>query len=347
MGRYYDESMGGPSAQADVFANLNKNIDKVGNVLLQEKLRKKQEEEELQKQIKLLQIKQQLETADPLSQLLKQGQVADAQMKIFNAGGPAPTLFKGQPATAQNTIEKLTAINPPPEQPKFDGQIGPSTITPTPQYQAKELDAFGRPKGFSLKEPSAAEDKRNVESRELSGQTKNIMELFNDAMIEAKGNSADVGKEGLGGRLANLSTIMAGKAGYSPNVNIFQERIKAFATVTAKQAGEQRPTDADIERFIGAMMNFKNNDKENAIQMAQQLKDLQARGSNIDWAIPIVDQYEKITGTNVKIDAGSQPIQQLPNPQTSLNFRSEEEAASANLPSGTKITINGRPAIWE
>jgi hypothetical protein len=30
-----------------------------------------------------------------------------------------------------------------------------------------------------------------------------------------------------------------------------------------------------------------------------------------------------------------------------LSFSSEEEASSANLKPGTKITINGRPAVWE
>lgn len=52
-------------------------------------------------------------------------------------------------------------------------------------------------------------------------------------------------------------------------------------------------------------------------------------------------QWDELQGVDLNdnvSDGGQSGVQ---------NFSSEAEVEAANLPSGTRITINGRPAVWE
>jgi hypothetical protein len=174
----------------------------------------------------------------------------------------------------------------------------PKSTINSDQYVAQELDALGRPKGFKLKEPTAAQDKRDVETKELAAQTSSLLSLFNKARKEAT-SVPNFGAAGPLGRISNIGAIGKAKMGFSPAINVFQDRVAAFATISAKAAGEIRPTDADIIRFSKALMNLKSNDEENAIQISQILKDIQAKGQSTVWAKDLVNEFQNITGKKV------------------------------------------------
>jgi hypothetical protein len=212
------------------------------------------------------------------------------QRGVFGQGTPIPPMV-GTPIQAAPTVQA-----PAPQMSLAPGQP-----------EATEWDALGYPKGFKIPKPSAAQEKRNVETSELAGQTKNIIELFNKArkeMADVSFMGTPAGSEGIAGRMANQKAILKGKAGYSPTVNTFQDSVAAFATIQAKAAGEQRPTDQDIVRFANALLNLKNNDAENALKLGTILSDIKAKGQSISWAEPLILQFEQTTGQSV--DFGDQ-----------------------------------------
>ncbi|KKN70062.1 hypothetical protein LCGC14_0435090 [marine sediment metagenome] len=130
---------------------------------------------------------------------------------------------------------------------------------------------------------TAAQEKREVEIGELEGQAKNLITLFRSARKEA-GTIPKIGTRGILGRAAGQVAIGKGKLGFSPAVNVFQDKTKAFATIVAKAAGEVRPTDKDIERFMGTLPTLSKNDAENKIIIEQLVGDLRAKGAKAVWA---------------------------------------------------------------
>jgi hypothetical protein len=197
------------------------------------------------------------------------------------------------------------------------------------EFEPSGLDELGRPTGFKPVKPSAAQDKRNVETRELAVQTKNLLGLFLKARKEGEAVPG-FGSSGLIGRGANLGAIIKAKAGLSPSINVFQDRIGAFATIAAKAAGEVRPTDQDIVRFGKALTNVKNNDEENALQMEAVLRDIEAKEQGISWAKPFVEEFEKLTGVDVDIDFGG--------PKTQIATDENGNKAEVEIDSNGNIT---------
>ena len=171
----------------------------------------------------------------------------------------------------------LNVEEPSPSQVNLTGEAEIGDIVP------KGYDVSGRPTGYERKEKSAAQEKRDVEIKELSGQVTNLIQLYQMARKEADAVPG-VGQRGVSGRLAGKTAILKGKVGHSPAVNAFQDKIPAFATIVAKAAGEVRPTDRDIERFMGTLMTLDKNDEENAIIMQQLLQDLEAKGAGAVWS---------------------------------------------------------------
>jgi len=299
LGRYVIDNPEPPTAMQ----SLGGSINALGNVYVQKKVSDLKRKQELEDAIALINAKTEAEMESPLGKLDIETKLTTLDKNREELGLPR---LGEKPALGNMQINREPASLNTQDVPNTQNislpLSSPALALDNQSFRIKELDKYGRPTGYEINKPTEAQQKRNVENVELSGQTKNIMELFNAARQESKGSFENVGKEGITGRIANIGAIAKAKFGYLPTVNVFQDRIKAFATITAKQAGEQRPTDADIERFIGAMMNFRNNDKENALQIGQQLKDLQSRGLNVDWAKPIMEQFESITG--VSINAG-------------------------------------------
>lgn len=148
-----------------------------------------------------------------------------------------------------------------------------------------EYDDFGnlRPKAPQRIKKTAAQEKRDVEIGELKGQAEGLIDLFGKAREEAA-SIPGVGELGIGGRIAGVAAGIRGKAGMSPAVNVYQDKRKAFATIVAKAAGEQRPTDQDIERFMETLPDIGKNDEENSMIIDQLVADLEAKGAGSVWA---------------------------------------------------------------
>ena len=117
---------------------------------------------DLERAMATSQIKQRATEQDPLAQMIKQGQLADAQLKIFQAGGPKPTLFGGDGAS----IPPPGAPAPAPIAP---GQGQPPTVArrepqPGTGPTSIEYDPFGRVK--SQKVDVLGREKFNVQQKE-------------------------------------------------------------------------------------------------------------------------------------------------------------------------------------
>lgn len=164
---------------------------------------------------------------------------------------------------------------------------------------------------------SAAQEKRDVEIRELEGQVENLVTLFKSARREVS-DIPGIGQTGPQSRFAGLVAKGRGSIGLSPKTNIFQRKLDAFATVVAKAAGEVRPTDRDIIRFRKTLLDISLSDAENQIIIDQLVADLRAKGAKAIWADRTAE-IDNATGLRI--------------------FNSENEAALADLPVGTRIII--------
>lgn len=113
--------------------------------------------------------------------------------------------------------------------------------------------------------PSAAAEKRAVEEQKLSDELGGLLKSFERARTEGRGAVKGFGASGIPGRLAGFGAKISGKAGYLPATNVYNAQRKAFATVVAKAAGEVRPTDEDIKRFVETLPDTSKSDEENAL----------------------------------------------------------------------------------
>lgn len=239
-------------------------------------------------------------------------------IKDVQSGVSADTLYTRYPGKTSDidNLRKAGAIRSADVQiesvsgkPITISEKGGATAATDANGKALELipsgyDELGRIKGWDVVKPSQSQQNRDVETRELSAQIENLTDLFVRARREAS-SVEGFGKPGPEGRVANVEAIIRGKAGLSPTVNVFTDRLPAFATLTAKAAGEVRPTDEDIRRFSKALMNLGMNDAENAIQLEQVIKDVRSKGHSVLWAEPIIKAFEQETGVKVNIDFGT------------------------------------------
>ena len=124
---------------------------------------------------------------------------------------------------------------------------------------------------------SGAQEKREVEKKQLSDELSGLFESFARATEEGKAAFGGAfGARGLLGRATGKLAGIKGRAGFSPAIDVFNAKRKAFATVVAKAAGEVRPTDVDIERFVETLMSTERSDEENELIMQDLLKKVEA-----------------------------------------------------------------------
>ena len=215
----------------------------------------------------------------------------------------------------------------------------PSTETTLAPKTEKTIPTGAVPEGFwrdpatgkvykttTKQKTSAAAEKRAVEESKLSEELGGLLNSFTRAKEESKKAIPKFGASGIQGRLAGVSSGIAGSLGYLPATNVYNKQRKAFATVVAKAAGEVRPTDEDINRFVQTLPDTGKSDEENALLIAD-----------------IQDKVSKGGLTNLWFNATGKLTPTQTQPQV-LSFNSEAEAESANLSTGTIVTINGRKA---
>jgi hypothetical protein len=246
------------------------------------------EEKKLQQQLVEQKYKSEQENKSQYDTVIESGKYADALQKLYDAGMASPQqMTQGQPEQVQPQAPREKILQPTSAR---AGTLSPLAATPQadpqPQYKTipKGFDRFGRPTGYEIDKPSESANKRNIEISELEGQMKNLFALFGTAQKEAKSKVPYSGSKGIPGRIAGKIVGGMGAAGYSPNVNVYNDKRKAFATVVAKAAGEVRPTDEDIKRFMGTLFDIGKSDEENKILADQLIADLKARGAQAVWA---------------------------------------------------------------
>lgn len=127
------------------------------------------------------------------------------------------------------------------------------------------------------KKPSAAEEKRTVEEGKLGDELGGLLSSFDRATKEAS-SVPGFGAPGVMGRLAGKGASVSGKFGYLPATNVYNAQRKAFATVVAKAAGEVRPTDEDIRRFVQTLPDIEKSDAENSL-LISDIQDKVSKGN--------------------------------------------------------------------
>ncbi|HDY68902.1 MAG TPA: hypothetical protein ENH85_14065 [Candidatus Scalindua sp.] len=131
---------------------------------------------------------------------------------------------------------------------------------------------------------SAAQEKREVEAAELSQGLEGLLTSFNRATAEAeKGGTPLVGERGPLGRIGGFLLGKKASIGASPAVKVFVDQRKAFATTVAKAAGEVRPTDVDIERFVATLPDPTTKTAEENALLVQDIKAKVQQGAKRWW----------------------------------------------------------------
>jgi hypothetical protein len=207
MGRYYDEA-NGPSARVDMMNNLNKNVNRVSDVYLQEKLRKKQQEEELQQAIALLEAKQKfapktspISTSiriSPLSFEEKQkysdilGQTPESAKAYNEANKYPPTTFErdtgelGMLGNAQNALRNSVL-------PMIPSAGGRKETTFTPEFNSLRREAATK-----LKNPYEVSKTISHKGNVFSGQSLDTQDMEYDLPDAAEYQEGTIVEDGDG-----------------------------------------------------------------------------------------------------------------------------------------------------
>ena len=127
--------------------------------------------------------------------------------------------------------------------------------------------------------------KKELDTAELGKNAVKLIDLFRNAQGEGKSYIRGFGEAGPQSRVAGGMADIIGKFGSSklPNLNVYNRESKAFATTVAKAAGEVRPTDQDIRRFMGTLPSTKLSDQENEILIQQLSQDMENKGFKGMW----------------------------------------------------------------
>ena len=155
-----------------------------------------------------------------LEQMIEEGKAADAQMNIYKAGGPAPSLYNNQglqnlpmrpgddttrvnmPATSADTADKPIPLE------------GAMTDDSGQQWVPKGKDEFGRITGWELSEPTAAQEKEKMGLQEGKRMSLSNINLVTGAVRELSQTYADAYEEGgVGNKLNEWKSDLALYAG--------------------------------------------------------------------------------------------------------------------------------------
>lgn len=149
--------------------------------------------------------KQLFEMQDPFQQALRKGQLADAQMKMYNAGGPAPSMFQNsQQATPPNIGQGMMSliaggvgdVMGRPVMPQSGGQsigrFGQMAQSSPNELTATSFDQFGRPKGYedigldAKKDALKASEKEKQLNAAKVGRLSNLVDVIEQRYAETK-----------------------------------------------------------------------------------------------------------------------------------------------------------------
>jgi len=142
----------------------------------------------------------------------------------------------------------------------------------------------------------------------LSPTFKAIVDDYKVAVDEIKAKAPDALKTGFEGYMGRVG-LKFGSSQFIdefPRTAALVDNIKADATSIAKAAGEQRPTDQDIERFIAILLNPSSRSLQTNMAKLESLsKRWKGQGLNTDWTKPYLDYLgtvnKEVSGKKIKI----------------------------------------------
>jgi len=144
--------------------------------------------------------------------------------------------------------------------------------------------------------------KSQQDDEQLVPTLKGMFLDYRDALDEIKQKAPESLKTGFDGYL-NRKGLQFSSSKFIdefPKVTTLMDNIKADATSFAKAAGEQRPTDQDIERFLAPLLNPTARSLSTNIAKAKSMvRRWELKKVNTEWAKPIIQQMEE---TNSGID---------------------------------------------
>jgi hypothetical protein len=201
----------------------------------------------------------------------------------------APSIVPQQPSVG-STVQS-TSLQ------KGLGVVGSAPITPkSKEGIAKAVvqkEAMIPLETQQIKEKARAENM--VEQEQLQPRIKSVYQDFNDALDEVQTKAPDALKSGFTGYLARTG-LKIGSSKFIdeyPAVATLSDNLKADATAFAKAAGEQRPTDVDIERFLATLLDPRERSLETNISKANsQKRRLENQGFNTEWMVEPIKQME-------------------------------------------------------
>ena len=244
---------------------------------------------------------------------MQDGQLIEQKPGLL--AGLLSMVFSGRPNTAANLdmnkllqasqIQRQQQLSQPSEGFNFQNMQVPEG------FEVVGYDQKGQPM-VRKKEVTASEKASGkvsgtaaAESQLVLGKANILLDLFNDARSEAQSLFPNIGKEALSGKTSGFYAKQMGRVNKLPKVIAYQAKRKTFATTIAKAAGEVRPTDEDIRRFMEALPDISLPDETNEILLRSMYQELESQGAKNVWekfgkGINQNQQQEKAQTFNIK-----------------------------------------------
>lgn len=227
----------------------------------------------------------------------------------------------------EQSIEKLTQLN----------QMTESVLPGYRFTQTAEGDFVLQPKPMESRGTSAiqnAKDKRTETVINTIYESNNTRESINNAM-----NSVGKLESGLGGKVTY--GVIKNLDANNPLLEDWQNLKMALTDAQLLSSGPLKGAISDKENeWLAAAAA---NDNLISVPRARAVLSKLKRAVDVKEK-SVKDSYKRI----YKEDPDTwDEAKSMSNSSGGNSFKSEEEASAANLKPGTKITINGRPAIWE
>ena len=347
MGRYTINDPRSASTQA--FEQLNQNIGTFFGQAMERKLGEKKRREELEDAIALVNAKTNAEMNSPLGQLDIQSKISTLNKNRLDLGQD-PIEYNGEvqldaATPVQGVLGKPGAIRAPVEMNAAPAEniIGNAPYAkPNLIPETFENTYYGGPRVKTFMNPEAEKAREAVKPETAEAAT--AATYWKSAVNNIANIKSIVGKPdfdwGPFGALrastgkATLLTFGAKgnfKSGYdkrTEDVLKIQNSLNELKRAAFGEGGKQL---TNIEReTIFRTIEPMGQTKEEWFNLLEQSEQILKSKTNMQIRNP---ERAGIFG-NKQINQG-------------LQFSSEAEAEAANLQPGTRITINGRPAIWE
>lgn len=356
MGRYIIDNPEPPGAMEQFRGNINR----LGQTMLQLKMaeleRKRKLEEDIagegrkmQGELGLLREKSKIEQESPLGMLEQRSKLASFIKDTGQEATPEQMEFLGinRPRTMtenpQVDINAPLSVNAPQMKSPVFGQTQGQMI---PEGGTIENTPFGpRMKDMKVFSPEAKIIEKSITENVPAINKANTLESVYNNIEDLWLKTEPKEKGGIGMLTAGPYDYMAAGLQRNPKEIASKEYLDFIGGIRALLA-----------RGMGDVGNLSEYEQKAVIQSVPKIgpfgQDIKQTGTNKMANLrKVINDIKEARKQGMSLEAyqgntGNKPV--FNNQKTQqLEFSSEAEAEAANLPSGTGITINGRPAIWE